>query len=201
MRTYRTPAIKDKKLVCVTAKPKSLTTVLQTRLVSVCTQPSEPDLNYASLDLKIANKRKKKARHQQGQAQGRNKPQDQVAGHHAPANTFLEVDAEVDAHLPPRDTSTMVSHSSIYLNSQQIAQEAEEMERERSVNVERENMGWESIRRRDDIESREWKRDQESEERGGSNGNVCTQISETETIQSGTDHFITGFSGDSDQQL
>ncbi|XP_074466693.1 uncharacterized protein LOC141752562 [Sebastes fasciatus] len=159
----------------------------------------EPDLNYASLDLKMAKKRMKKNRHQQGPAQGRNKLQDELPVHLTPpVNAFLEVEADMDAHLPSRDTSTMVSHSSIYLNSQQIAQEAEEMERERGTNMERE--GWEGIRRREDGQSREWKGEQESEERKDCNGSVCTQLSEVEAIQSSTDHFINSFSHDIDQQ-
>ncbi|XP_044079245.1 uncharacterized protein LOC122888638 [Siniperca chuatsi] len=165
----------------------------------------EPDLNYASLDLKVANKYKKKHRHQRGHTQGRNKLQDQLPVHLTPPmNAFLEMEADMDAHLPSRDTSTMVSHSSIYLNSQQIAQETEEMERDRGINMERENVGWEGIRRREDGGSREWKGVQESEERKDrqdcSNGSICTQLSEVEAIQSGTDHFISSFSNDSVQQ-
>ncbi|XP_045895251.1 uncharacterized protein LOC123962861 isoform X1 [Micropterus dolomieu] len=162
----------------------------------------EPDLNYASLDLKVANKYKKNHRHQQGHTQGRNKPQDQLPVHHTPSvNAFLEVEADMDAHLPSRDTGTMVSHSSIYLNSQQIAEETEEMEREWGIDMERVTAGWEGIRRREDGGSREWKGEQESEERKGrqdiSNGSVCTQLSEIDAIQSGTDHFINSFSHDS----
>lgn len=144
----------------------------------------------------MAKKRMKKNRHQQGNAQGL--PVQLTAA----ANAFLEVEADMDAHLPSRDTSTMVSHSSIYLNSQQIAQETEEMERERGINMERENVGWEGIRRREDGRSREWKREQESEERKDrqdSNGSVCTQLSEVEAIQGDTDHFISSFSPDGDQ--
>ncbi|KAM9347947.1 uncharacterized protein ABDE67_010020 [Symphorus nematophorus] len=161
----------------------------------------EPDLNYASLDLKVANKHKKKYRqHQHCHAQGRNKLQDQPPVHLTPPGTaFLEAKADMDTQLPSRDTSTMVSHSSIYLNSQQIAQEAEDMERERGFNV-----GWEGIRRREDGGSREWKGEHESVERkdrrDGSNGSVCTQLSELEAIQSGTDHFINSFIHDSVQQ-
>ncbi|XP_053187072.1 uncharacterized protein LOC128370914 [Scomber japonicus] len=160
----------------------------------------ESDLNYASLDLKMAKKRKKKYRNQQGQ--GRNK-QDRLSVHLThPMNAFMEVEADMDAHLPPRDTSTMVSHSSIYLNSQQIAQETEDMERERSINIETESMGWEEIRRQEDGESREWKEEQESEERTDrqNNGSVCTQLPQLEAIQSDTDHLIGNFSLDTDQQ-
>ncbi|XP_051256554.1 uncharacterized protein LOC127363748 isoform X2 [Dicentrarchus labrax] len=164
----------------------------------------EPDLNYASLDLKVANKHKKKHRHQQGHTQGRNKPHDQLpVDLTPPGNAFLEVEADMDAQLPSRDTSTMVSHSSIYLNSQQIAQETEVMERERGIDMERENVGWEGKRRREDGGSRKWTGEQESEERRDRqdcNGSICTQLSEVEAIQSGTDHFISSFSHDSVQQ-
>ncbi|XP_045895252.1 uncharacterized protein LOC123962861 isoform X2 [Micropterus dolomieu] len=176
---------------------------IQSTATSAQTEESlEPDLNYASLDLKVANKYKKNHRHQQGHTQGRNKPQDQLPVHHTPSvNAFLEVEADMDAHLPSRDTGTMVSHSSIYLNSQQIAEETEEMEREWGIDMERVTAGWEGIRRREDGGSREWKGEQESEERKGrqdiSNGSVCTQLSEIDAIQSGTDHFINSFSHDS----
>ncbi|KAM4546151.1 uncharacterized protein PAE49_018544 [Odontesthes bonariensis] len=144
-------------------------------------KPSEPDLNYASLDLKLAKKRKKKHRHPQGHPQARSKLQEQLPDHLAPAvNTFLEVDVDIDSHLPSKDISTMVSHSSIYLNSQQIAQETEEMEREGG--------------------SRGWEGDQESEERMDEDdvniGNVCAKLTESETTQSCSDHFTNSFNGD-----
>lgn len=148
----------------------------------------------------MAKKRKKKYRNQQGQ--GRNK-QDRLSVHLThPMNAFMEVEADMDAHLPARDTSTMVSHSSIYLNSQQIAQETEDMERERDINIETESMGWEKIRRREDGGSREWKEEQESEERTDrqNNGSVCTQLPQLEAIQSDTDHLIGNFSLETDQQ-
>lgn len=81
----------------------------------------------------------------------------------------------MDAHLPPRDTSTMVSHSSIYLNSQQIAQETEEMERERNINRE-ESKRWESRQ-----EFEEQGREERKDEPDSSNGNVCELLSELET--------------------
>lgn len=142
----------------------------------------------------MANKYKKKHRHQQGHTQRRNQLPDQLPVHLTPPlNAFLEVEADVDAHLPSKETNTMLSHSSIYLNSQQISQETEEMERERGINTERENLGWERIRG-EDGESREWKGEQESEERkyiqDCSNGSECAQLSEVEAIQSGIDHFI-----------
>ncbi|XP_030293085.1 uncharacterized protein LOC115593642 isoform X2 [Sparus aurata] len=141
-------------------------------------KPLEADLNYASLDLKLAKNKQRKKKHyqQQGHAQRRGKLQNQLSLHlEAPANAFSEVEVDMDAQLPPRDTSIMVSHSSIYLNSQQIAQETEDMERERGIDME----GWEAG-------SGEWKAEQESEERKdySSNGSVCTQLSELEGIQS-----------------
>ncbi|XP_031728563.1 uncharacterized protein LOC116397357 [Anarrhichthys ocellatus] len=163
----------------------------------------QPDLNYASLDLKMAKKRMKNNRHQQGHAQGRNKLQDELPVHLTPpANSFLEVEADMDADLPSRDTSIMVSHSSIYLNSQQIAQETEEMEREWGMNMEREDVGWEGKRWREDGQSTKWKGEQGSEERKNRqdrNGSVCTQLTEVEAIQSDADRFISSFSHDSDQ--
>lgn len=164
---------------CLTPKKQRFTNIFCLH----CLQQSlEPDLNYASLDLKVANKHKKKHRHQHGHSQGRSNPQDQLPVRLTPpVNASLEVDADMDAQLPSRDTSTMVSHSSIYLNSQQIAQEAEDMERERSINMERENVGWDGIRRLEDGQ-------QESEERKDrqdySNGSVCKQLSEVEASQS-----------------
>nr|XP_046267285.1 uncharacterized protein LOC124070957 [Scatophagus argus] len=164
----------------------------------------EPDLNYASLDLKKANKHKKKHRYQQGHAQGRNKQQDQLTVHRTPSlNAFLEVEADLDAQLPSKDTGTMVSHSSIYLNSQQIAQETEDMERQRDVNMERENVSWEGIKGQEDGGGREWTGQQESQKRKDrqeySNGSLCTQLSEAEAIQSGTGNYSSSFSHDSVQ--
>ncbi|XP_029957669.1 uncharacterized protein LOC115396053 isoform X2 [Salarias fasciatus] len=149
---------------------------------------TKPDLNYASLDLKMAKKHKK---HRHQQSQGRAKLQDQAAARLTPpANSFLEVDADVDACLPSRDTSTMVSHSSIYLNSQQIALEAEEMERERSM----EDVGWHGEN------ERQWSGDQEGRDRkdedGGNNENASAELSNGETLRSSADHFIHSFSQD-----
>lgn len=138
-------------------------------------QLPDTEVNYASLDLKLAKQRKNKARQQ-----GRDAPQGQPPVRHAtPANAFLEVNNHVDAELPSRDTSTMVSHSSIYLNSQQIAQEAEGVERERSY--EGENLCWDGVRCcADGYSEREAGRDRQSY----SNGSECTQLSEVEAGQS-----------------
>ncbi len=110
----------------------------------------------------------------------------------------------MDAYLPPRDASIMVSHSSIYLNSQQIAQETEDMGREWGLNTERENVAWKGINRWEDGGSRKWKEERESGDRKDrqdcSNGSVCTQLSEVEAIESDTDHFSSSFSHDGVQQ-
>ncbi|XP_015235251.1 PREDICTED: uncharacterized protein LOC107087922 [Cyprinodon variegatus] len=167
-----------------------------------CLKPVEPDLNYASLDLKIAKKRKKH-RHLQGQGQGRNKQQDLQADHLTPpSNAFLEIDAEVDAHLPCRDTAVMVSHSSIYLNSQQIAQEAEEMQRERGINMEeKEIIGWDGLQESVRGGRRNWAENPENWERkenhNGSDGKICIQLSEEETTLSCSDQVTDSFSHDS----
>lgn len=125
----------------------------------------------------MANKHKKKHHHQQGHVQGR-KVQDQQPVHlTAPVNSFLDVDVDMDNHLPSRDTSTVVSHSSIYLNSQQIAQETEDMGKEWSINMDREDVGWEGKRGHED-------KGQESDKRTDRQdyGNIsgCTQIAEIE---------------------
>lgn len=75
------------------------------------------------------------------------------------------------------------------------------MEREMSIIIEKESMGWEGIRRQEDGGSGEWKGVQESEERTDrqNNGSVCTQLPEVEAFQSGINHFICSFSPDSDQ--
>ncbi|XP_030603037.1 uncharacterized protein LOC115792587 [Archocentrus centrarchus] len=172
--------------------------MMTTQRTRDCKKPSQADLNYASLDLKTAKKRRKKHRHQEGQSQGRNKFPEQLSVHHTPPlNTFLEVDADMDAHLPSRDTSTMVSHSSIYLNSQQIAQQTEEMEREKSLTLERENAGWSSIRRCEHDGNQQSEEINDEQQCG--NGNVCAELSEVETIQSCTDPFVSNFSQDGHQ--
>ncbi|CAN9501880.1 unnamed protein product [Ophioblennius macclurei] len=149
---------------------------------------TKPDLNYASLDLKLAKKHKKQRRQQ---SQGRATLQDQPAVRHTPpVNSFLEVDADVDACLPSRDTSTMVSHSSIYLNSQQIALEAEEMERERSVNLESENVGWDGLRGREEERRRDGTRERRD---GGTVENVRVQFPNGDALQSSTDHLMHNF--------
>ncbi|XP_013858558.1 uncharacterized protein LOC106514030 [Austrofundulus limnaeus] len=163
-----------------------------------CIKPLEPDLNYASLNLKLAKKRKKR-RHLQGQAQNRHQ-QDQLDVSAPSGNTFFEVDAEVEALLPPRDNSTMVSHSSIYLNSQQIALEAQEMEQERSVSKLTESAGRDGLQEGDGGGRRDWNEGGEREERKDNpdDGNACVQRLEVETAHSATDPFTDSFSGDGD---
>lgn len=139
-------------------------------------QSLEPDLNYASLDLKVTNKPKKK--HRRNHPQGCKNVQEQVAvGLSPPMNAFLEVDINVDAQLPPIDQSSMISHSSIYLNTQQIAKETEDMAREQSVYMEEKGSDW--ITRDQDWEEGEKRRD--SRDR-----NICT---EAQDCHSDTDHF------------
>lgn len=146
-----------------------------TRFHCLFHQFADPEVNYASLDLKLAKLRKKKTRQQ-----GRDAPHGQPPSRHmTPANAFLEVNNHVEAELPSRDTSTMVSHSSIYLNSQQIAQEAEDMERERSY--EGESVCWDGVRCcGDGYSDRDARRDRQS----CSNGSESTQLSEVEAGQS-----------------
>ncbi|XP_029375650.1 uncharacterized protein LOC115054532 [Echeneis naucrates] len=165
----------------------------------------EPDLNYASLDLKLAKKRRKKHRQQQDQTRGRGNCQDHLPGQLTPTmNSFLELEGDGDTHLPPRDTSTMVSHSSIYLNSQQIAQETEETERERAMNVDGGNVDWEGMRTQEDRATREWIGEHEGDgikdRQGVDNVTACAQLSDIQSTQSGADPFISNFSYNSNQQ-
>lgn len=168
-------------------------------------QSRDPDLNYASLDLNVAKKRKKKHRHQKGQTQDLSPPRDQLPVQQAAAMAvFLEVEAEVEASLPPRNTSPMVSHNSIYLNSQQIAQETEERQRERGMNMESTHMCWEGNRRREGGGSREWKAERDVEigmdRHAGGNVNTGAEIEDIDGIHDGTDHFISSFINDNSEQ-
>lgn len=152
------------------------------RFIHTFLQSLEPDLNYASLDLKV--KKKPKRVHRRSPAQGCNNMQEQVmVPLTPPLNAFLEVDINMDAQLPATDESSMVSHSSIYLNTQQIAKEAEDMERGQSVNVEEDGFNW-------------MIRDQEGEEsenrKDSSNRNICI---EAQDRHGDTDHFINSSKG------
>ncbi|XP_036381766.1 uncharacterized protein LOC118775775 [Megalops cyprinoides] len=97
--------------------------------------PQQMDVSYASLDLNVGQKGRKKRRNKQNPKRGQN-----WAGQ--AQEDFLEVDVEVEATLPSRSSSPIVSRNSIYLNSHQVALETEERERERE---------WE----------REWERERE----------------------------------------
>lgn len=85
------------------------------------------DVSYASLDLS-ANKKRKKKRKFQKQAQTH-----QAQTHPQPVSQQNCEDQDIDADitLPSRTSSLTVSRHSIYLNSHQVALEAEERERER----------------------------------------------------------------------
>ncbi|KTF94519.1 hypothetical protein cypCar_00002266 [Cyprinus carpio] len=85
------------------------------------------DVSYASLDL-TANKKRRKKRKYNKQA-----PTHQAQTHPQPASqqNCMDLDEEADVTLPSRSSSLMVSRHSIYLNSHQVALEAEERERER----------------------------------------------------------------------
>ncbi|KAJ0061556.1 hypothetical protein NL108_005690 [Boleophthalmus pectinirostris] len=88
------------------------------------TKPAESDLNYASLDLKLAKKRKRKQSHQQGLVPGQDSPPDQLHDRLIQPHVL----EEEDVCLPPIDHSPMGFHSTIYLNSQQIDLEREDNE-------------------------------------------------------------------------
>ncbi|XP_067113599.1 histone-lysine N-methyltransferase set1 isoform X1 [Osmerus mordax] len=172
-------------------------TMQRVREVGQPITPAEPDLNYASLDLNMAaQKRKKKRRHQQGQnqhqAQARlSQPQSQAS---AQMGGFLEVEAIVEATLPSRSSSPMASRHSIYLNSQQMALETEEREREKLRDMERERvrnlsdeggMQWEVDAQWERAREREWNRDY------GVNVGEAEREGEIdmETIHECSDHF------------
>lgn len=82
-------------------------------------------MSYASLDL-TANKKRRKKRKFQKQPQTY---QVQTHSQAASLQNCLDQDTEVDLTLPSRTSSLMVSRHSIYLNSHQVALEAEERER------------------------------------------------------------------------
>ncbi|KAM4619927.1 uncharacterized protein ACJ7VT_006675 [Polymixia lowei] len=163
-------------------------------------KPLEPDVNYASLDLNVSTKRKKKRRYRQGQTQDQSQLQARLSQSAAPMTVFLEVEAEVEALLPSRNSSPMVSHSSIYLNSQQIALETEERERELGINVKMEQTDWDDIGEWDRRRTGEWVEDREGvedmDEVNGVDVNIATEIVEVPAINDSTDHFIGSFSHD-----
>lgn len=114
-------------------------------------------MSYASLDLTANKKRRKKRKyHKQAQIY-------QAQTHPQPASqqNCMDQDDEADITLPSRSSSLMVSRHSIYLNSHQVALEAEEREREREreremeMEMERER-GREMEMERDDNAEREF---------------------------------------------
>lgn len=143
-------------------------------LLCIFLQALESAVNYASLDLSKAKKPKKKCRPKH--AQGCNN----LPAHLTPLNSFLEVDVDLEAQLPPGDASPLLSHSSVYLNTQQIAKETEDMGRGQSVKTEAEGSKW-------------MNRDRDGEERKKrlvcSNGDICTEAAEAEGCHGDTDAF------------
>lgn len=93
--------------------------------MSIFPQVEHGDVSYASLDL-TANKKRRKKRKFQKQPQTY---QVQTHSQAASLQNCLDQDTEVDLTLPSRTSSLMVSRHSIYLNSHQVALEAEERER------------------------------------------------------------------------
>lgn len=132
-------------------------------------------MNYASLDLAKAKKPKKRRRPKH--AQGCNS----LPAHLTPMNSFLEVEVEVDveAQLPPGDASPLLPHSSVYLNTQQIAKETEEG-------------GGQSAKT--GAEGSKWtNRDRDGEDRKNRwdccNGDMCTEAAEADGCHGDTDAF------------
>ncbi|KAF4082045.1 hypothetical protein AMELA_G00147180 [Ameiurus melas] len=94
-------------------------------------EKSDPeDISYASLDLKLVQKRKKKKRYQEKQNQ-----MHKVQTHPPPVAQMrcMEMEEDCDVALPSRSSSLIVSRSSIYLNSHQVALKTEELQRERET--------------------------------------------------------------------
>ncbi|KAM9455933.1 uncharacterized protein Hap1MRO34_019488 [Clarias gariepinus] len=92
-------------------------------------EKSDPeDISYASLDLRLVQKGKKKKRYQKKQNQTH-----KVQTHPPPVVPMrrVEMGTDCDVALPSRTSSLIVSRSSIYLNSHQVALETEELQRER----------------------------------------------------------------------
>lgn len=120
----------------------------------------EPDVNYASLDLSKAKKPKKQRRPKQ--AQGGSNPPAHLA-------RLSSSEVEVEAQLPPGEAGPLLSHSSVYLNTQQIAKEAEDMGRGQSLTTEAEASKWVDGDRDGEERKNRWDR---------SNGDACTEAAE-----------------------
>ncbi|XP_063058419.1 uncharacterized protein LOC134451952, partial [Engraulis encrasicolus] len=98
------------------------------------TKHKPPDVSYASLDLRVAKKHKKKRKYERNQAAGGSSQTYQGEPPHGEASSpgsLAVEEAEEQPALPSRNSSLNMSRHSIYLNSQQLAQETQEMERER----------------------------------------------------------------------
>ncbi|KAJ8266725.1 hypothetical protein GJAV_G00134000 [Gymnothorax javanicus] len=99
-------------------------------------KPSQQDVSYASLDLMSGQKRRKKHKNKQHPKPAQNWTAEQQLGQ----QELLEAEAEVESGMPCRENSTMLSRNSIYLNSQQIAFESEELERRLEMERQREDL-------------------------------------------------------------
>ncbi|XP_026872802.1 uncharacterized protein LOC113581685 isoform X2 [Electrophorus electricus] len=102
------------------------------RMTKQCMRQDEKaeltDISYASLDLSVNQKQKKKRKYPQKQnlthqAQTHSQPIAQQSS--------LEMGTDTEATLPSRTASLMASRHSIYLNSHQVALETEDRERQR----------------------------------------------------------------------
>ncbi|XP_076024990.1 uncharacterized protein LOC143014860 [Genypterus blacodes] len=141
-----------------------------------------PDLNYASLDLKVAKQRRRKQ--QQAQMPERDKLQEEEppAPLSPPAASFLEVEPRTDASLPRGSSSPKVSDNGIYLNSQQILQGS---------------LDWKEVRWLQGGGNREWRGAKgEEEEEGMDRQDSIEQLIEAEEVRHDGGTFIRGFSQD-----
>uniref|UniRef100_A0AAV2J6Z3 Uncharacterized protein n=1 Tax=Knipowitschia caucasica TaxID=637954 RepID=A0AAV2J6Z3_KNICA len=102
-------------------------------------EPAESDVNYASLDLMLAMKRKRQS-HRRGQC-----PPDRLQDRLTPPLLM----GQVDNSFPPTEHDPMEPHGTIYLNSHQI-------DMERRDNNEQRVSGWNP-----DAERQEEDRDEE----------------------------------------
>ncbi|XP_033833732.1 uncharacterized protein LOC117381007 [Periophthalmus magnuspinnatus] len=141
-------------------------------------EPVESDLNYASLDLKLAKKRKKRQSHQQGQVPARSSPPDQLQNDLTPPLLL----GEEDVCLPLRDHSPMVSHNSIYLNSQEIDLDRDDNETDQCT------MHWPM---HGEKRAMGWKIEQESQDEVGNeeSGNDRRSL-DIHNMQDDTDHIV-----------
>ncbi|TSK16197.1 Mitochondrial import inner membrane translocase subunit Tim10 B [Bagarius yarrelli] len=111
-------------------------------------QSGPEDVSYASLDLRLVKKHKKKKRSREEQNQTH-----MVQTYPAPVPQMrcTERTADCDGALPSRSSSLTVSRSSIYLNSHQVALKTDELQRRRERERKREtewenNYEWELMK-------------------------------------------------------